>query len=616
MIGANMNHMSPPLPPDEGIRLHALHATQLLDTPPEEVFDRITRIACTVLAVPISLISLIDKDRQWFKSSCGLHAAETGRDISFCGHAILADAPFIVEDAIEDSRFSENPLVLGEPGIRFYAGIPIHAGDCRIGTLCVIDTVPRKLEMQEVVLLRTLARAVEDLLYLRQASFDSIGQINSWSDNVAVEDLVDIQALKNLLLRDHLTGLPIRHAVDRAIEDWAARRGDGQEGALLAVIDIDNLSAVNERLGHGIGDHLIAAIAGRLKDFCGSAQLPARIGGGMFALLLRGLPDFPAAVARLKEIHEALNTPIVTANFIIHSSLTTGYVPLHGHDASAISLLDAAHDAVRQAKALGHGLICAYNRALGNLNHRLLEHDLRSALANNELFLVYQRKMNIETGGATGVEALLRWAHPQLGLISPAEFIPIAEESALIVQIGRWTLDEACRQARDWLDAGRTGFTVAVNLSPRQFLHGDIVDAVRMALARSGLPAHLLELELTESVAIDDVDRTIAIMHELKSMQVALSIDDFGTGFSSLSYLIRLPVDKLKIDRSFIAGIGESSRLRAIVKGIIDISAGLGIRVIAEGVETSVQADILFDLGCTEMQGYFFGRPVAPEKIG
>jgi diguanylate cyclase (GGDEF)-like protein len=605
-------YLPAPRPADETKRLEALHATQLLDTEPEELFDRLTRIACATLSVPISLVSLVDDERQWFKSSCGLDAAQTPRDISFCGHAILADEPFIVEDAAKDARFARNPLVLGPPHIRFYAGVPVRSEGRRIGTLCVIDIAPRTLEAHEVLFLQTLARTIEDLIYLRQTALESVALLNSLatqqqSDNVHGR----VQALKNLVLRDPLTGLPNRLAIDREIEEILADRQRSRAPAVLALIDIDNLAAINSRLGHKIGDRLIAAVGERLRELARPDNVCARIGGGTFALLTQHSPDVAAAVERIRAVHEALNRLVINDDLVIHSSLTTGYAPLQPGWDDAEVWLNTAHEAVRQAKALGHGLVCAFNQALYRMDHRSLEHDIRAAVQEEQFFLVYQEKYNVDSAQVTGAEALIRWQHPTLGLISPADFIPVAEESGIIVQIGQWTLENACRQVRAWLDGGRP-VTVAVNLSPRQFLHGDIVESVRGALSSYALPGHLLELELTETVAVTDVERAIGTMYQLKELGVTLSLDDFGTGFSSLSHLMRLPVDKLKIDRAFVSSMLASARSRAIIKGVIDISGGLGIGVIAEGVETADQVDTLAELGCSEMQGYYFGQPLPP----
>ncbi|MBB3221690.1 putative bifunctional diguanylate cyclase/phosphodiesterase [Pseudoduganella umbonata] len=608
------HYVRPPQPDDELDRLEALHAMQLLDTEPEEVFDRITRMACSALSVPVSLVSLVDKDRQWFKSSCGLQANETSRDVSFCGHAILSDAPFVIDDAGKDPRFAANPLVTGAPGIRFYAGVPIHAGSHRIGTLCIIDTVPRSLASRDLTLLKSLARTVEDLLYVRQVTLESVHSLNDWMSHYGAKSREHAQALRHLVLRDHLTGLPSRVAIDDAIVDIVADGAHHKGAALLAVIDIDNLSAVNQRFGHDVGDGLIALTAERLRQVSNNVDVAARIGGGMFAFLLRGAPDHRSAVDRLAQVHAAVNQPFIGSHGVIQCSLTTGYVPLGQQEGNSEALLDTAHEAVRQAKALGHGLMSAYNRSLGRLGHRALEYDLRAAISTDQFFLVYQPKIDFNSRALVGWEALLRWRHPSLGLIAPCDFIPVAEESGVIVPLGRWTLNEACRQLRAWLDAGKADAGVAVNLSPRQFLHGDIVEAVRTSLAAHGVPGSLLELELTETVAVCDIDRVIAIMHELKRLQVRLSIDDFGTGFSSLSYLMRLPVDILKIDRSFICQLVTDQRAQALVKGVIDICEGLGMRVIAEGVETIAQASLLSVLGCSTMQGYLFGRPMSPDQ--
>ncbi|WP_338762901.1 GGDEF and EAL domain-containing protein [Massilia sp. METH4] len=605
----------PARPADEQARLDALRATQLLDSQPEELFDRITRVACASLNVPISLVSLVDESRQWFKASCGLAAKETDRDISFCGHAILNDEAFIVENALDDGRFAGNPLVTGDPHIRFYAGMPIRAANRNIGTLCVIDTQPRALSADDLQLLATLARTVEDLIYVREAAMRSVNLLNTWSAQASARESREVQVLRNMVTRDLLTGLPTRQAIESALADhvpgWVRAGGH----ALLAVVDIDNLAAINERAGHGVGDRFLREMANRLRQLAQPGDTIARIGGDMFALLLGPFGEEAAGTARIAAIHRDLNRVLALDHGDLHGSVTTGYV-LAGRDwPGPGALLNHAIEAVGAAKLRGHGMMRVFDRPPSRLNGRALEHELRAALRGNQLFMAYQAKIDARTGIPTGVEALVRWRHPQLGLVGPAEFIPVAEESAIIVQLGEWTLEQACRQASRWRQSGRDGPTVAVNISPRQFLHGDIATVVDDMLSRYGVPAAMLELELTESVAVHDLEGAIATMRRLKEIGVTLSIDDFGTGYSSLAWLKRLPVDKLKIDKAFVTDLAGSPAARAILRGIVGIAEDLGIGTIAEGVETEAQADVLKAAGCREMQGYLFGRPGPAESV-
>jgi len=596
-----------PLPPDETARLEALRATQLLDSEPDELFDRIVRIVCTTLNVPVSVVSLVDSERQWFKARCGIEGRETPRDVAFCAWTVLDDEPFVVEDATLDPRFADNPHVTGAPFVRFYAGVPLRSGGQRIGSLCAVDYVPRTPGPQDLLVLKQLARMVEDLIELRTAALGAVRNLNNWGGRPLLENGTGAR-LRQQFLRDPLTGMPNRLVVEDAIARHALRaRADAC--ALLAVVDVDNLAAVNEEHGHANGDAVLVAIARRLRHRAAPGDVAARIGGSTFLLWLQS--DTHDCAERAQALHRALNRPVQVAGRVIHGSVTMGFCHFGCDGTDAETLLVHAQAALRHAKSRGHGLARAYEPAQRRTGPRALEHDLRGALAREELALAYQPKVDLRSGRVVGVEALLRWQHPVYGMVAPSEFIPVAEESGLIIPIGQWVLDQACAQLRAWRDAGHAGLTVAVNLSARQFLDDEVAARVVGTLARHGVPHGALELELTESTSMHDVGRSITIMNELKAAGVVLSIDDFGTGYSSLAYLKRLPIDKVKIDRAFVSDLEQSTESRAIVRAIVTAVRCLGLDVIAEGIEQPAQARLLMADGCFEMQGYHFGRPVA-----
>ncbi len=596
-----------PLPSDETARLDALRATQLLDSEPDELFDRIVRIVCTTLNVPVSVVSLVDSERQWFKARCGIEGRETPRDVAFCAWTVLDDEPFVVEDATLDPRFADNPHVTGAPFVRFYAGVPLRSGGQRIGSLCAVDYVPRTPGPQDLLVLKQLARMVEDLIELRTAALGAVRNLNNWGGRPLLESGMGAR-LRQQFLRDPLTGMPNRLVVEDAIARHALRaRGDAC--AVLAVVDVDNLAAVNEEHGHADGDAVLVAIARRLRHRAAPGDVAARIGGSTFLLWLQS--DTHDCAERAQALHRALNRPVQVAGRVIHGSVTMGHCHFGRDGTDAETLLVHAQAALRHAKSRGHGLARAYEPAQRRTGPRALEHDLRGALARDELALAYQPKVDLRSGRVVGVEALLRWQHPVYGMVAPSEFIPVAEESGLIIPIGQWVLDQACAQLRAWRDAGHAGLTVAVNLSARQFLDDEVAARVVGTLARHGVPRGALELELTESTSMHDVGRSITIMNELKAAGVVLSIDDFGTGYSSLAYLKRLPIDKVKIDRAFVSDLEQSTESRAIVRAIVTAVRCLGLDVIAEGIEQAAQARLLMADGCFEMQGYHFGRPVA-----
>jgi diguanylate cyclase (GGDEF)-like protein len=605
---------TPALPLDEARRLAALHATRLLGSAPEEAFDRITRMATRLLNVPIALVSLVDKDIQWFKSRCGLKTTQTARDISFCGHAILDHEPLVVPDALLDPRFADNPLVVNPPHVRFYAGVQLYSIDrMPIGTLCVLDRMPRTLGDDELDILRDLARMAEQLIHHRQlATAAQSLHSHVYVDPANPELSAAASQVEFLLNHDVLTGLANRHALVRAVQQRLASSGQDGVDTLVASINIDKFKRLNAMVGHHGGDKALVAITRSLQALLRPGDVLARAGNDEFVLLLPGLGDDSAARDRLRQLLQAVSREVMTPAGPIPLTCSIGYAIFPGDGDDGDVLLNNASMAMRRAKELGGGQIQRFSEELKQATNRklTLETQLLRALEQDELFLVYQPKIDLRSGAVAGLEVLLRWHHPEHGTVSPVEFIPIAEESGLIVPIGEWVLRSAIAQSQAWRAAGVPEVSFAVNLSARQFLQTDIVATVTDAIRGAGLPQGVLELELTESISIDDPERSAVLMAQLRELGITLSIDDFGTGYSSLSYLKRLPVDKLKIDRSFVLDMHQSGESLAMVKAIIAMAHSLHLEVIAEGVENTAQLEALRAAGCDHIQGYIFSKPL------
>ncbi|MBD8528842.1 MULTISPECIES: bifunctional diguanylate cyclase/phosphodiesterase [unclassified Massilia] len=615
--------MTPATPVDEARRLAALHATNLFGTGPEEAFDRITRMAAKLLNVPTALISLVGTDTQWFKSRCGMEAQSGPRDTSFCGHAILGDEPMVIEDAMRDPRFADNPSVVGEPHVRFYAGVQLYSVErAKLGTLCIIDSAPRALDAAALDELHDLARMVEELIYHRQLAIasqrlhDGVQQNASGAQLAAAADQVEF-----LLTHDTLTGLANRQALLGAIHDSVAgwrRRGAPAAVAAVACLNLDRFKRINDAFGHAAGDEVLVAVTRCLQAELDPQDLLARIGSDEFVLLLNHPGDGNAVHARLRRLMDSVNGSVSWAGKDIAITCSLGFAcfPADGEDAD--TLLSNAATAMRHAKETGGARLQQFAPAQRReMGRRLaLEHQLHRALEREELFLQYQPKIDLHKGSLVGFEALLRWRHPQHGVVSPEEFVPIAEETGLIVPIGDWIVRTAVHQMAAWHGAGLPAIPVAVNLSARQFLQGDVVALVEELLIDAGIAPHLLELELTESLSMADPERSLAIMHRLRALGVTLSIDDFGTGYSSFSYLKRLPIDKLKIDKSFVHDMVHSADARAIVQAIVAMAHRMGLRVVAEGVESAEQAMALRETGCDQGQGYFYARPLDAFEAG
>jgi diguanylate cyclase (GGDEF)-like protein len=410
---------------------------------------------------------------------------------------------------------------------------------------------------------------------------------------------------------DELTGLANRSLFEeRAAGAISFARRTGGHSAVL-FLDLDRFKNVNDSLGHAVGNQLLQAVAKRLHAATRADDTVARLGGDEFVVLLPQLDDPSEAAVVAATILSRFEEPFALDGHELFASPSIGIAlfPSDGDDAD--SLLENADIAMYRAKERGRQTFVTYDRSMNDhARDRLaLESQLHTAVERGELRLHYQPKIHLPTGRLTGMEALLRWEHPQLGLLRPAAFIPLAEESGLIVPVGEWALEEACRQNQEWVTAGYAPLVVAVNLSLRQFQQQRVEDMTARILRSTGMDPALLELEVTESLAMQDPESVCATLFDVKALGVSCSIDDFGTGYSGLNHLTRFPIDKLKIDKSFVATI-DTDREAPIVKAVVALAHGLGLAVVAEGVETTEQLERLRELGCDEMQGYLFSPPL------
>ena len=587
-----------------------LREIRLVDVLSDETSERVTRIAASALDAPMAILSLIDHDRQVLRKVVGWPAKFASRRVlpvtfGAWGQSTPANEPLIVNKIADDQLLRKNPAV-NELGAAAYAGVSLFTRKgVHLGTLCVLDTKPRAWTAKDGKLLALLAKQVITELDLRR--------------ELVQREQVEGRLLHNTL-HDPLTGLPNRtlfserlgHAITRS------KRKPLFHYAVLFV-DVDRFKLVNDSLGHHAGDQLLIAVAKRLTSALRELDTVARLGGDEFAILLEDLAELRDASRVAERIQRDIARAFNIGSHEIFTSVSIGIVlSSSGHDSPEL-LLRSADMAMYRAKDAGRSRYEMFDREMHTeaLERLQNETDLRYAVERKELLLHYQPVISLETGRIAGVEALVRWDHPTRGRVSPADFIPIAEEMGLIIPIGQWVLEEAIRQVREWhtMPGGDPNLTVGVNVSAKQFSQTTLVKNIAGALEASGFPPHLLKLEMTESVLIDNTDSANQTLGELKALGVQVHMDDFGTGYSSLSYLHRLPVDAMKIDRSFVSRMDTDERQMQLVQTVLLLAANLGMQTVGEGVENVAQLNALRKLSCNYGQGYLFSKPLEPDAF-
>lgn len=425
------------------------------------------------------------------------------------------------------------------------------------------------------------------------------------------------ETTRHQLYHDTLTGLPNRVLFEDRLTLELAHAQRDKQGLAVMFLDLDHFKLINDTLGHWVGDQLLQDVADRLKNALRGADTVARMGGDEFALLITQVTHAENVVKVVQKIFHALNPPFNFGDHEFHITTSIGITlyPNDGKDTQ--TLLKNADTALYRAKEQGRNIYQFYTPAMNTktLERLALENNLRRALERKELIVYYQPRVKINTGQIVGMEALVRWQHPEQGLISPVKFIPLAEETGLIIPLGEWVLQTACAQTKAWQEAGLPPLRVGVNLSARQFQQPNLVERVAQVLKKTGLHPQYLELEITESAAMQNAEYTLLMLYHFKEMGIHISIDDFGTGYSSLSYLKKFPFHTLKLDQSFIRDLTTDPNDAMIAKIIITLAHGLKLEVVAEGVETQEQLDFLKRLQGDEVQGYLFSKPLPAEEF-
>lgn len=627
--------MTAPIPKNEAERLRALEKYDILDTPPEQAYDDITLLASHICGTPMAVITLIDAERQWFKSKVGMTITETSRNVSFCAHTILQKDLFIVHDLQADERFSLNPMVASEPRLRFYAGAPlINPEGLALGTLCIIDLVPRNLTAEQESALRALSRQVISQLELRRRLADlgraeeeirslnedleyrviertkELTSANQLLENEITERKRAEEKINQLAYYDPLTDLPNRFLFQEQLKEMLLVVKRENKPISVLVVDMDRFREIDNSIGYQNGALILKQLCRLIRQFLRKSDMIARIEGGKLAVFLPFIGAKEAVIVARK-IHDRLERPLLVEGLTFYVEVTIGIAAYPDHGEEADPLIRRAESAMHFAEQMDSKyFVYASEKEDFNPHRMVLMGELRHAIDHDELYLDFQPKIDLKTSRMAGVETLVRWKHPQRGIVPPDQFIRLAEETGLIKPMTLRVLSSALRQCKAWNGEG-LDISVAVNLSARNLLDPKLPDQIVGLLHSCEVAADRLELEVTESIIMVDPARAMDILTQLRKMGIRVAIDDFGTGYSSLGYLKKLPVDTLKIDRSFVMKMATDPDDAVIVGSTIDLAHNLGLKVVAEGVEDRETWDRLAALGCDTAQGYYMCRPLS-----
>lgn len=572
-------------PDYESKRLATLRQLNLLDTSPSESFDRITRMASKLFDLPIAAVSLTDQDRQWFKSRVGVDHWEIPRFKACCGEVADTSEFLVVPDLLESTTYQNS--VLADSGVRFYAGAPLKTREgYTLGSMCVLGLEPRDITTQEQALLTDLAAMVMDQIELQHA----FGRL------------------------DPVTGLPNRSQFIEDIEDLRKERQQGTKYALhIDLFDENQIRSLQRVVGLPSLDKMAHEVADYLKQNLHNPHRLYYIGGCQYLYLVGGgdadIYDTGHAIWQLvnnvvlNESSPLLHTPVV------------GIAPFEISEASGGDIIRTVHSASQDARQVGEEVVL-YSQKLDAEHRRrfTILHDFRQALENEgELYLHFQPRLELSTDSCQSVEALLRWHHPQLGAISPAEFVPLVESTSLVRAMTEWVLQRCIEQIKVW-QKQECPLQVAMNISGSNLDESGFAERVLHAIEAAGVDTRWLEFELTESAIVSNSRQAQKQLKVLADAGVSIAIDDFGTGYNTLTYLQNIPAQVVKIDRAFVTNLELGKRNQAIVSAMVGMAHQLGYRVVAEGVENESSCSYLRSLGCDEIQGFWYSKPAPADE--